>query len=111
MRHKKDQLFNNKPIVQMSKKEEDVIYIEFTNKQREYYNKLYEIGKQKYNYYKCINNIGRGTIDILSSLLPCRQACSGKIYNKNEINLQLNEAQTKTFRARNMVNNNKRFIK
>ena len=104
MRHKKEQKFNNKPIVNMTEKEENVIFINFTTKQREYYDKLYNIAKQKYDYYVTINNVGRGSLSILSSLLPARQACSGRIYTKVDIEQELSDAQARTFRIQQMVN-------
>jgi len=94
----------DKPIVEMVGKEESVMYIEFTERQREYYDKLYEIAKQKYKYYKVTGNMGRGTLAILSALFPARQACSGHIYSKTEVNLQLSNAHNRTFRVQSMVN-------
>ena len=105
MRHKKEQKFNGKDIVKMSGKCEEIIYIDFTPKQREYYDKLYNIAQEKYNYYKSIDNVGRGTLQILSSLLPARQACSGRIYKKEEIEQELSDAQTRSFRIQQIVNN------
>ena len=105
MRHKKAQKFNDNDIVRMPEKEENVIYIEFGNqRQKDYYHKLYSIAKQRYDYYKAINNIGRGSISILSSLHGARQACSGYIYDINEIEQQLSDAQARTFRVKQMVN-------
>ena len=107
MRHKKSQKFNNEPIVNMTEKEENVIYIEFNKQQKKYYNKLYQTAKQRFNYYKSIGNIGRGSISILAALHPARQACSGHIYYKNNIEKELNNAQEILYRIKTMVNNNK----
>eukprot|EP01083_Nonionella_stella_P316145 1144777_1 len=106
MRHKKAQKFNNEAIVEMPDKEEDVLMVDFTAKQREYYMKLYNTAKERYDYYKTINNIGRGSISILASLHPARQACSGYIYSKDNIEQELSNAQARTFHIRNMVNSN-----
>ena len=77
MRHRKSQKFNGRPIVEMPDREEKELFIDFTAKQKEYYQKLYATAKERYEYYKAMDNIGRGTIQILSALLPARQACSG----------------------------------
>eukprot|EP01084_Bolivina_argentea_P145899 255597_1 len=76
MRHRKNQRFNRKPIVHMVGKHEEVIFVEFTDIQRKYYDILYETAKQKYDRYAATGNVGRGYIDILSSLHGARQACS-----------------------------------
>ena len=104
MRHKKSQNFNNEKIVKLPEKEENIIYIEFTKQQKLYYDKLFETAKERYEIYKSTGNIGRGTIQILSSLHPSRQACSGHIYKKEEIEQELSKAQTRTYRVKEMVN-------
>eukprot|EP00487_Bulimina_marginata_P011907 TRINITY_DN7853_c0_g1_i1.p1 TRINITY_DN7853_c0_g1~~TRINITY_DN7853_c0_g1_i1.p1 ORF type:complete len:165 (+),score=0.92 TRINITY_DN7853_c0_g1_i1:488-982(+) len=106
MRHKKAQKFNDVDIVNLPEKEEDVIFCDFTEKQRSYYDKLYNTAKERYNYYKATGNIGRGSISILSALHPARQACSGHIYRKEAINQQLSDAQAKTYHIQNMVQAN-----
>merc|ERR1712190_146897 len=109
MRHTKAQLFNNKPIITMPGKEEFTIFVDFTPKQKEYYDKLYKTAKERYVYdsYKATGNIGRGTLSILSSLHPARQACSGFIYSKDKIEEELAKAEAKTYRIQSMVNQNK----
>eukprot|EP01084_Bolivina_argentea_P049306 90699_1 len=109
MRHKKAQKFNNKNIINnMKEKDENIIYIKFGNKQQEiYYNKLYSIALERYKSYKVTGNIGRGSISILSSLFSARQACSGHIYSKNEIEFELNKAQKKTNNINELVSDNK----
>ena len=106
MRHKKQQQFNDKDIVKMTEKVEDIIYVEFdpNTKQKEYYDKLYNIAKERYEIYKATGNVGRGSIALLSSLLPARQACSGHIYSMDEIENELSRAQAKTYRVNEMVN-------
>jgi len=103
MRHKKDQQFDGGNIVTMPDKEENVIYVDFTARQREYYDKLYATAKERYEYYKTINGIGRASIQILASLHPARQACSGMISSKEEIEKQLSEAQSRTYHVRQLV--------
>eukprot|EP01084_Bolivina_argentea_P137763 242617_1 len=107
MRHTKCQNFNNKPIVLLPDKEENIIFVNFTEKERIFYNKLYLIAKERFNYYKNIGNIGRGSISILASLHPSRQACSGFIYKKIAIEQELLQAETKTLHIKSMVNFNK----
>ena len=80
MRHKKNQKFNGEDIVEMPQKEESVIYVEFTERQRAYYEKLYATAKERYEYYKTIQSVGRGSISVLASLHPARQACSGLVF-------------------------------
>lgn len=79
MRHKKEQQFDGVDIVKMPEKEESVIYVEFTDRQRAYYEKLYATAKERYEYYKTIQSVGRGAISVLASLHPARRACSGSI--------------------------------
>eukprot|EP01083_Nonionella_stella_P117642 350834_1 len=107
MRHKKGQTFNNKAIVRMQEKDEDVIYVEFDAKQKEYYDKLYATAKQTFDSFKATGNIARGFIPILSSLHPARQACSGYIASMNAIEEQLSAAQESTHKIRVMVQQNK----
>ena len=95
MRHKKDQLFNGRPIVTMPAKEERTVLIDFTATQRANYEKLYAIAKERYLYYETIKNVGRGYIDILSSLHPARQACSGYECSAAHIEQQLADAQAR----------------
>eukprot|EP01083_Nonionella_stella_P165389 550072_1 len=107
MRHKKAQLFNDEEIVRMTSKQEDVMFIEFSgSEQKEYYDKLYSIAKQRYEVYKATGNIGRGSIAILASLHPARQACSGHIYSAQEIEEELSKAQAKTYHVQQMVHHN-----
>eukprot|EP01083_Nonionella_stella_P247543 858119_1 len=107
MRHIKSQQFNGKAITTMPEKEEDVIYVQFDAKQKEYYDKLYAIAKQTYDSYAATGNISRGFIPILSSLHPARQACSGYIASMNAIEKQLSEAQQNSHKIRAMVQRNK----
>ena len=72
MRHKKDQKFNDVPIVSMPEKEEGVIFVDFTKRQRMYYDKLYSTAKERYDYFKTIQSVGRGAIRILAALHPAR---------------------------------------
>eukprot|EP01083_Nonionella_stella_P117644 350837_1 len=104
MRHTKAQMFNGKPIVSLPDKEEDVIFVQFTEKQRIYYDKLYNIAKERFSYYKATRNIGRGSISILAGLHPARQACSGNVYTPSDIEEELAKAQIKTLRVQSMVN-------
>ena len=85
MRHKKDQKFDGEDIVKMPEKEEDIIFVDFTERQREYYNKLYSTAKERYDYYKSLNSIGRRSIQCLAALHPARQACSGLVVDFNDI--------------------------
>eukprot|EP01083_Nonionella_stella_P032902 90084_1 len=107
MRHTKQQQFNGKAITTMPEKAEDVIYVEFDAKQREYYDKLYATAKQVMTSYKETGNISRGFIPILSSLHPARQACSGYIADMNSIEKQLSDAQQNSHKIRAMVQRNK----
>merc|ERR1712154_208111 len=59
MRHIKAQKFNKKPIVKMPDKKEDFIFVDFTPKQKEYYDKLYKTAKERFDSYKATGNIGR----------------------------------------------------
>ena len=77
MRHRKSQQFNGRPLLNMQRRSEDVILIDFSSTERGYYDKLYATAKEQYEYYKAMGNVGRGTIKILASLLPARRACSG----------------------------------
>ena len=77
MRHRKSQNFNGRPILDMLQREEDLILIDFSPTEREYYEKLYATAKEQYEYYKEVGSVGRSTIKLLSSLLPARRACSG----------------------------------
>ena len=111
MRHKKNQKFNGeqKLGIEMVEKEENEIFIDFTDKQRKYYDILYETAKETYSYYKLTRNVGRGTIDILSSLRPSRQSCSAQniLFNKKEIEEKYENVQAKTSRIRQQIISNK----
>ena len=107
MRHIKGQKFNNKKIVTMPQKQEDVIMVEFTPKQKEYYDKLYKTAKETFDSFKATGNIGRGTLEILTSLGPARRACSGYIASVQSIEEQLNSAQAFSTKVRSMVEMNK----
>ena len=87
----------------MPEKEEKDIWVDFTPTQRKNYEKLYDIAKERYLYYKTLKNVGRGYIDILSSLHPARQACSGYECNVEQIEQQLADAQAKTYQARALM--------
>eukprot|EP01084_Bolivina_argentea_P260970 440882_1 len=88
----------------MTEKQENVIYVDFINEQQtQYYNKLYQIAKERYIFYKQTDNIGRGLISILSSLLPARKACSGCIYSKIEIENELNDAQKRSLSVKQLI--------
>merc|ERR1712228_78651 len=91
----------------MPEKDEDVILIDFNQQEKEYYNKLYKTAKERFDYFKSTGNIGRGTIPILASLRPARQACSGQVYSKDHIETELSNAEAKTFKIKSMVNKNK----
>ena len=107
MRHKKDQKFNDEPIVSMVDKEENEILIDFTATQRVYYDKLYKTAKERYGYYASIDAVSRASLQILSSLHPARSACSGFVCSKNEIEENLSSAEAETFRIRSMVQQRK----
>lgn len=91
----------------MPEKEDDVMMVEFTPKQREYYDKLYKTAKETFDSFKATGNIGRGTLEILSSLGPARRACSGYIASVRSIEEQLNTAQAFSTKIRSMVEQNK----
>ena len=61
------QQFDGEPIVAMPAKTETTIYVEFTGQQWAYYNKLFSTAKEKYAYFKTIQGVGRGTIQILAN--------------------------------------------
>merc|ERR1711971_786112 len=103
MRHTKAQKFNGEPLVSMPEKEEDVIFVDFTSKEKEYYDKLYKIAKERFESFRATGNIGRGTLSILSSLHPARQACSGFIYSKDQIEEELSAAEAKTYHIQEMM--------
>merc|ERR1712087_1048075 len=103
MRHKKSQRFNNEPIVTMPAKTEMNLFVQFTPTQRTNYDKLYGIAKERFLYYETIHNVGRGYLDIMSSLRPARQACSGYECSAAQIAQQLADAQARTYRAREMM--------
>lgn len=47
IRHKKEQKFNGQNIVKMTAKNENVIFVDFTEEQREFYNKLYDTANER----------------------------------------------------------------
>merc|ERR1712228_368066 len=107
MRHIKGQKFNNKKIVTMPEKEEDVIMVDWTPVQKTYYDKLYKTAKETFDSFKATDNVGRGSLQILASLGPARRACSGYIASKQSIEEQLNSAQERSTKVRSMVEQNK----
>jgi len=103
MRHIKGQKFNNQKIVSMPDKEEDVIFVDFTAKQKKYYDKLYKIAKETFDSFKATGNVGRGSLEIFQSLGPARRACSGYIAKMVDIEKQLSDAQAFSTKIRSMV--------
>merc|ERR1719410_629144 len=93
MRHVKGQKFNNKKIETMPEKAEHIIFVEFNAQQRKYYDKLYNIAKETFDSFKATDNVGRGSLEILSALAPARRACSGYIASIQSIEEQLKSAQ------------------
>ena len=98
MRHRISQLFNGRPILNMPEPANNVILIDFEPEQRQIYDSLYAAAKELYDCYEAIAGAGRGTIRILAALQPVRQACSGYICSREDIETQLATIKAKTSR-------------
>lgn len=77
MRHKKDQTFNGKAIVELPPREEIFVELEMSKSEKEVYTKLKTVAKHIFDTLKNQGGIDRKTLQLRAALLPERMSTSG----------------------------------
>ncbi|OAA55488.1 SNF2-related protein [Cordyceps fumosorosea ARSEF 2679] len=75
LRRKKNTMLDGKPIVELPKKTESVVYAELSEDERDFYNQLEVKAQVQFSKYLREGSIGRNYSNILVLLLRLRQAC------------------------------------
>lgn len=75
LRRKKNSLLDGKPILNLPRKIEQVVYAELSHDERDYYNQLEVKAQVQFSKYLREGSVGRNYSNILVLLLRLRQAC------------------------------------
>ncbi|KAG6263850.1 hypothetical protein E4U48_006496 [Claviceps purpurea] len=75
LRRKKDSLLDGKPILELPRKKEQVVYAELSTDERDFYKQLEEKAQVLFSKYLREGSIGKNYSNILVLLLRLRQAC------------------------------------
>ncbi|KOS21079.1 putative ATP-dependent helicase [Escovopsis weberi] len=75
MRRKKDSKIDGKPILQLPEKTEELVYIDLSNDERDFYVQLELKSQVQFSKYLRDNSIGRNYSKVFVLLLRLRQAC------------------------------------
>eukprot|EP00494_Astrolonche_serrata_P022816 UN23073 len=67
MRHKKDQTFNGKPLVQLPKRHEQDVLLEMSTQELAQYEKVFEIARHKYDTFKAQGRLNSGTLALMAA--------------------------------------------
>eukprot|EP00039_Didymoeca_costata_P002706 m.62017 g.62017 ORF g.62017 m.62017 type:complete len:1191 (+) comp11477_c0_seq1:243-3815(+) len=77
MRHISSQNVNGVPLLQLPKKTENTVYVEFDKNEQKLYEELHGQAKKLFDDIEAGGKVRKQTLVLLSILLPLRQACSG----------------------------------
>lgn len=94
IRHTKDQPFNNRDkLIKLPERHMNTIKVSFSYKEKSAYERLYNFAKAQYDKFARAHQVVSKIIQIVSLLMPLRQACSGGNVNVREAEEGLRELE------------------
>ncbi|KAF4460770.1 dna repair rad16 [Fusarium albosuccineum] len=75
LRRKKNSKLNDKPILKLPEKTEEIVYAELSSEERDFYAQLEKNAQVQFNKYLRAGSVGKNYSNILVLLLRMRQAC------------------------------------